>query len=217
MSGFVTKDSGERETFATGMQRDTGAKALRPDLIWSPMRARFGCATIPNGDLEQIRLDAFDYFTAWFDGKKVGDDDAALALRGIAMCEEKKASLRLILCGDMLIRWAELMGRGAIKYGERNWEKARTQEELDRFRASAFRHFCQWFYGLNPEEDHAAAVFFNIAGAEYVKQRMEEDKRLKLRPAMVKCRPDSTPPPKGSDDTLPLSEGDFNPRWDGPV
>ena len=111
MSGFVTKDSGERQTFSTGMQRDSGQKDLRPDLVYGPM----------------------------------------------------------------LIRWAELMGRGAGKYGERNWEKARTQEELDRFQASAFRHFVQWFYGLSPEEDHAAAVFFNIAGAEYVRGRMASE------------------------------------------
>jgi hypothetical protein len=110
MSDFVTKDSGERQVFETGMQRDSEQKDLRPDLI----------------------------------------------------------------PGDMLVRWAELMGRGAAKYGDRNWEKARTEEELARFRASAFRHFVQWFYGLNTEEDHAAAVFFNISGAEYVKARMTE-------------------------------------------
>jgi hypothetical protein len=106
-AGFVTKDSGERQVFETGMVRDLGNKDLRPDLVYGPM----------------------------------------------------------------LIRWAELMGRGANKYGERNWEKARTDEELARFRASAFRHFVQWFYGLDTTEDHAAAVFFNIAGAEHVKER----------------------------------------------
>jgi hypothetical protein len=111
MSDFVTKDSGERQTFDTGMQRDSAANKLRPDLVDGPM----------------------------------------------------------------FLRWAELMGRGAIKYGDNNWKLARTEEELARFRESAFRHFVQWFYGLNTEEDHAAAVFFNIAGAEYVKARMKEE------------------------------------------
>jgi hypothetical protein len=123
-NGFVTKDSGERQTFATGMQRDSAQKDLRPDLVFGPM----------------------------------------------------------------LIRWAELMGRGANKYGERNWEKARTQEELDRFRASAFRHFVQWFYGLNSEEDHAAAIFFNVAGAEYVRERMTDTPAS----AVVIPHPDAT-------------------------
>lgn len=73
---------------------------------------------------------------------------------------------------QMLTRWAELMARGAEKYNARNWEKASTQEEIDRFKESAFRHFMQWFFGEN-DEDHAAAVFFNITGAEFVKEVME--------------------------------------------
>jgi hypothetical protein len=72
---------------------------------------------------------------------------------------------------QMLTRWARLMTRGAVKYGDRNWEKARTLTEMARFRASAFRHFMQWFIGADDGEDHAAATFFNISGAEYVKCR----------------------------------------------
>jgi hypothetical protein len=30
----------------------------------------------------------------------------------------------------------------------------------------------QWFFGEN-DEDHAAAVFFNITGAEYVKEKID--------------------------------------------
>jgi hypothetical protein len=71
----------------------------------------------------------------------------------------------------MLKRWAELMQRGAVKYGARNWEKASTQEELERFKDSAFRHFVQWFSGQE-DEDHAAAVLFNISGAEMVKSKL---------------------------------------------
>jgi hypothetical protein len=74
--------------------------------------------------------------------------------------------------GNMLKRWAELMTRGAIKYEERNWEKACTLEELKRYRESAFRHFIQWYMGQT-DEDHGAAVFFNIQGAEYVKERLD--------------------------------------------
>lgn len=70
----------------------------------------------------------------------------------------------------MLKRWAELMGRGQAKYGPRNWMKAETQPELDRFKESAFRHFMQWFNG-DIDEDHASAVMFNISGAEYVREK----------------------------------------------
>lgn len=72
---------------------------------------------------------------------------------------------------QMLTRWARLMARGAEKYGDRNWERACTHEEMMRFDSSAYRHFMQWFCGEN-DEDHAAAVFFNIQGSEYTRTRI---------------------------------------------
>lgn len=116
--GYVTKDSGAREQFPTGMQRDTQAGKPRFDLVM-PLGQPF---------------------------------------------EEQ-----------MLTRWAGLMARGAEKYDDRNWEQAATQAELDRYLASGFRHFVQWLAG-ETDEDHAAAVFFNIAGAEYVKWRMKNER-----------------------------------------
>jgi hypothetical protein len=78
----------------------------------------------------------------------------------------------LIGSGWKLIkRWAELVGRGALKYGELNFEKAATKEEYRRFRSSAMRHMVQWFEG-ETDEDHAAAVCFNLAGAEMVKTKL---------------------------------------------
>lgn len=77
---------------------------------------------------------------------------------------------------QMLTRWAAHMRRGANKYADRNWELAATQEELERFKDSAFRHFMQWLLDED-DEDHAAAVFFNIQGAEYVKWRLKNDKQ----------------------------------------
>lgn len=105
---FETKDSGKRQEFSTGMQRDVQVGKPRYDLI-----------------------------------------DRA-----------------------MLKRWAELMGRGAEKYGERNWEKAATTEELHRFEASAIRHLMQWLNG-EVDEDHASAVCFNVAGAEMVRTKLK--------------------------------------------
>lgn len=75
----------------------------------------------------------------------------------------------------MLTRWAMQMTRGAKKYGRRNWQLAEGPEELERFRASAMRHLVQWLDG-ELEEDHAAAVFFNIAAAEYVKDKLTTPK-----------------------------------------
>jgi hypothetical protein len=70
-----------------------------------------------------------------------------------------------------LKRWAELMERGASKYGEDNWRLANSQKEVDRFKASAFRHFISWMNG-EQDEDHSVAIAFNVAAAEYVKEKL---------------------------------------------
>lgn len=104
MGEYTTKDSGERQQFASGMKRDV---------------------------------------------------------------TEGKIAYHLIRSGPMYRRWAELMTRGAVKYNEDNWMKADSEEELERFKVSATRHFEQWFDG-DDDEDHAAAVIFNMNGYEYV-------------------------------------------------
>lgn len=109
MSEFVTKDSGQREAFASGMVRDV---------------------------------------------------------------QTDKTLYHLVFSGPMFKRWAELLTRGAVKYGEDNWTLANGEAELKRFRASAVRHFYQWLQG-DTDEDHAAAVIFNINGYEYVKGRLK--------------------------------------------
>lgn len=68
---------------------------------------------------------------------------------------------------QLLTRCAELMARGAVKYGDRNWEKADSVDELGRMKASAARHFHQWLMG-EADEDHAAATVFNLLAAEAV-------------------------------------------------
>lgn len=78
-----------------------------------------------------------------------------------------KINWSLVADGPMLERWAQHLTNGAQKYAARNWMLAAGQAELDRFRESAFRHFMQWYYG-HTDEDHAAAVFFNVNGKEYV-------------------------------------------------
>lgn len=115
MSKFITKDSGERAEFDSGMRRDTETGKPRFDLT-QPLGVPF---------------------------------------------EEQ-----------LLTRFARLMGRGAEKYEERNWEQACSEEELARFKASAFRHFMQWYCG-ETDEDHAVAVIFNMMGFEATSYKME--------------------------------------------
>lgn len=74
---------------------------------------------------------------------------------------------------EFLTRWAMHMTLGAVKYGRDNWRLANSEEELTRFQGSAFRHFVQWLNG-ETDEDHAAAVAYNVAAAEYVKGRLAD-------------------------------------------
>jgi len=101
---FVTKDSGARQDYSTGMRRDLQSGKPRFDLC-------------------------------------------------IANDQKYDESL--------FGRWAALMGRGADKYGERNWELSGTIEEFRRFKASLYRHFVQFIQGED-DEDHAAAICFNL-------------------------------------------------------
>ena len=107
--GFVTKDSGERVTYSSGMKRDVDAGKPRYDLIPPAM----------------------------------------------------------------LRRLADLYARGSVKYGDRNWEKANTAEERDRFKASAFRHFMAWIEGLDTGEDEAVATVWNVFAFETIKEQVE--------------------------------------------
>lgn len=96
--------------------------------------------------------------------------------------QDGKPDFSLIISQDqpyeemMLTRWAGLMTRGAEKYGANNWQLASSQQELNRFKASAMRHFIQWITG-EIDEDHAAAVMFNINAAEFVKWRLKNGKK----------------------------------------
>lgn len=85
---------------------------------------------------------------------------------------DNKTNYLLIADGPMLERWAVHLTKGAKKYAKRNWMLAQGTEELERARESAMRHFLQWLRG-DRDEDHAAAVFFNINEAEYIKEKLE--------------------------------------------
>ena len=84
-----------------------------------------------------------------------------------------KIDYLLIRDGSMFKRWAIHLTTGAKIYGKRNWMKADGKKELQHFKESASRHFEQWLNG-ETDEDHASAVFFNINGAEHVKEKLND-------------------------------------------
>ena len=92
---------------------------------------------------------------------------------------EGKIDYARVLDGPMFKRWAEHLTKGCEKYpdvepGVPNWTLAKGKAEYERFRKSALRHFIQWWDG-STDEDHAAAVLFNINGAEFLKAKKESE------------------------------------------
>lgn len=83
-----------------------------------------------------------------------------------------KIQFDLVYEGPMLRRWAIHLTKGALKYSRNNWMKADSVSELERFRESAARHFAQWMSG-DMDEDHAAAVIFNMNGYEHILTKRE--------------------------------------------
>ena len=115
MKKFITKDSGKRKEYNSGMRRDLQEGKPRFDLIF-PLSQKYN--------------------------------------------------------ETLLYRWAMLMERGMSKYGYRNWEKANSKEELNRFKQSSMRHFMQWFSD-EKDEDHVAAILFNLNAYEWLKEKLK--------------------------------------------
>lgn len=97
---------------------------------------------------------------------------------GMVRDSGEKPRYNRCLTGPMFKRWAEHLHKGALKYpdvspGVPNWTLANEEEELQRFKDSALSHMIDWLEG-KVDEDHAAGVFFNINGAEYVKEAIHE-------------------------------------------
>jgi hypothetical protein len=88
---------------------------------------------------------------------------------------------------QFLTRVAQLMTRGIGKYGLRNWEHADSLEELERFEGSAERHLHQYLAG-DTDEDHAAAVVFNLLAAETTRWKMGQGRDTTVN-ELEECSP----------------------------
>lgn len=119
---------------------------------------------------------------------------------------EGKTNYLSVRFGPMLRRWATHLTAGRAKYpdpepGVPNWTLAEGVAEFLRAKESAARHFEQWLAG-DRDEDHAAAVFFNINLAEYVLERsrgeMMIDPALGVAPDVIR----DDPPPMTLDEGL---------------
>lgn len=151
METFITKDSGKRENFASGMVRDTQEGKLRYDLAFDGPLFWAIYADMPLMRAAQ----------KWYEVG--GIDNAANVIKEMGILEGGVFKV--------VDRYAALMMRGAIKYAERNWMQAQGEAELKRFKSSFCRHLKQYI-NHETDEDHMAAVFFNLNGAEYVTSKL---------------------------------------------
>lgn len=145
--GFQVKDSGAREHFTSGMQRDTQEGKPRWDLAMDGPLLR----ELFSGD------QVVQAFFEWYANPTI-----YYAERVIRLMASAEGGLSTFLTG-----FSVLMAEGAKKYNERNWMQASGEPERKRFIASACRHFFQWRFG-DRSENHAAAVLFNMNGTHYV-------------------------------------------------
>ena len=105
-------------------------------------------------------------------GMDLHPDDVRLSSGLIRGSTAGKINYLLALDGPMFERWAALLSAAADRKGARNWMLAHTEEDLERFREGLARHTIQYLRG-DTDEDHAAAMLFNLNGAEYVRARLE--------------------------------------------
>lgn len=125
-------------------------------------------------DIPVYSDDSIPPHEVWFvqEDEMIKDSGKRLQLPGMVRdTTEGKMRYDLVFDGPMFERWAKHLTDGAVKYSAKNWMGAHTKEEYERFRESAIRHFIQFLNG-DTDEDHAAAVLFNINGMEYVKEKM---------------------------------------------
>ena len=165
---FETKDSGKRKTFETGMQRDSGEKDLYRELYGSLMVCLYGNERYVETYKDELMVKLQEYCNV--SAKRRDLEKIVILVHNI---ESIKFNSPLV-GGRCLIldqRFAALMKRGAIKYDRGNWKKAKTEEELERFKDSLLRHGEQYIGGWE-DEDHATAILFNASGCAMVEDKI---------------------------------------------
>lgn len=105
---------------------------------------------------------------------------ASFASGMVRNAADDKIDYTSVLDGPMFERWAAHLTKAKKIYpdvapGVANWTLASSEEELVRFKKSFLRHAIQWLRG-DTDEDHAAAIMFNVNGAEHTKVKMKEKK-----------------------------------------
>ncbi len=153
---YTLQDNKQRQEFASGMVREPQEDKMRYDLaldgplVWALFRT---------GKFDGVIKAAQD----WYENHRV--HEAVRVVHELALITDGGLSA-------VIDRYTVLMMKGAVKYSEHNWLKAEGEAELNRFIASFCRHLVKYFRG-EADEDHLAAMVFNLNGAEYVRNKMK--------------------------------------------
>ena len=162
---FVTLDSGERVEWETGSRRDTNEGKPRYDLI-----GVIGLSRYLENELDSSKWTGMEklcltemlnmQLTSKHNRKSYIDSIVARVFGMMEGLDEKPEYIPV----KALRGLAELMQRGAEKYGEHNWTLG---QPTSRSYESALRHYMQYLNG-DTDENHLAAVAFNMFSIQHV-------------------------------------------------
>jgi len=146
------------------MQTGPYARGVDGHAVYAPDN-RLGPQRIEGDDIEALEAVQIGEYSTKDSGARVAFDSGM-----VRDTDEGKPRYDLIPLYP-LRRLAELYARGAKKYGEYNWQRANSDEELARFKASAFRHLVQWLDG-DTDEDHGIAVAWNVFAFVWLERKL---------------------------------------------
>lgn len=139
-SSVNMEDSGARKTFETGAVRDIHEGKGRFDLMPLKSLSAF------------LEGDTVLYFLGRFQ-EEHDEDDLLRSFDEFCNLYDYNGNRY-----QHILKLAKHFENGALKYGERNWEKGISEESyLD----SACRHYCKYRAGWD-DEDHASAFLWNV-------------------------------------------------------
>lgn len=113
---------------------------------------------------------------------------------------------------QLITRVADLYARGAVKYGDRNWEKSNTEESLAHHEAALLRHMYKYLTGVEDGEDHAAAIVWNVNAVDLTRRKIAK----KLNKSPIEVQPqyeDEKKPVDFTPENLSFAVGDTILDW----
>jgi hypothetical protein len=143
-------DSGKRQEFSTGAIRDAAEGKPRMELL-TPYMIKLMA--------DHMELPRLTHVASFMDTNET--EHLELLLVDIIWVE----------ADDTLVdRCGTWMAKGAAKYADRNWELGLP---VSRYLSSLLRHLLKWERDED-DEDHAAAIVFNVMGIIFTREQVKE-------------------------------------------